>query len=72
MKKLKEEIVDYGERLKIVDEMKTLIKENGYNNDFIKDFKKEISNKTVKREEVLINYISESDLKVLKTEFPDK
>ena len=69
MKHLKEEIVDNDEITNIVKEIELLIKEDRYNNDSIKDFKKKIFQ--IKLEEALINYMGENDLRILKTEFPD-
>ena len=60
-----EEIVD--ELLKIVNEIKILIKEDRY----IKDLRKDYPDKIEKLEEALLNYIGENDFKILKTEIPD-
>ena len=38
----------------------------------LKIFKKDYRKKIIKLEEALINHIGEIDLKILKTEFPDK
>ena len=64
-KNLKEEIVDNDEILnivnKIVEEYKTI-------KDLKKDYPEEIKN----LEELLLNYMGENDLKILKTGFPRK
>ena len=46
-----------------------LIKEDRYNNDSFKDFKKDYPDKIKNLNEALLNYIGENDLKILKTEF---
>ena len=65
LKDLKEEIVDIDEILsfvkEIVEECKT-----------IKDLKKNYPDKITKLEEALRDYTGENDLKLIKTEFPDK
>ena len=72
MKDLEEEIVDNDEILNIVHEIKRLIKEDKYKNDSIKDLKKDYPDKIKNLEEVLLNYMGENDLKILKTRFSDK
>ena len=72
MKNLEEEITDNDEMLNIVNEKKLLIKEDEYKNDSIKDLNKDYPNETKIMDEALLNYMGESDLKLLKTEFPDK
>ena len=72
LKDLEKEIVDNDEILNIVNEIKIVIKEDRYNNDSIIDSKKECTNEIEKLEEVLNEYMGENDLKILKTEFPDK
>ena len=67
-----EEIVDNDEILNIVNEIKMLITEDKYRNDSIKDLKKDYPEKINELEEVLLDYIGENDLKILKTEFLDK
>ena len=64
MKNLTEEIVDNDETLNIVNEIEE--------DRIFKDFKKDYPDKIEKIEEALNIYISENDLKALKTEFPDK
>ena len=71
-KDLEEELTDHDEILKIVKEIKLLIKEDKYKNDSIKDLKKDYSDKYEQLEEVLLNYMGENDIKNLKTEFPGK
>ena len=65
LKELKEEIVDNDELLNIVNEIK---EENKTNKDLIKEYPDKIKN----LEEVLVNYMGENNLKILKTGFPDK
>ena len=65
LKNLKEEIVDNDEILNIVNE----IKEQDKN---IKDLKKDYPGKIKNLKEALLNYIGKNDLKILKTQFPDK
>ena len=72
LKDLEGEVVDNDETLKTVNELKTLIKEDKYKNDSIKDLKKDYPDKIKTLEENLLNYMGENDLKLLKTEFPDK
>ena len=67
-----EEIVDNDEILKIVNEIKMLITEDKYKNDSIKDLRKDYPDKIKELEEAILNYMGETDLKILKTEFPDK
>ena len=65
MKDFKEEILDNGEILNIV---------NGIVEDdkTIEDFRKDYPDKTEKLEEPLLNYLGEKDHKILRTGFPDK
>ena len=72
MKDLEEEFIDHGEILNIVTEIKLLIKEYNYKKDSIKVLKKDSSDKIGKLEEASFNYLGENDLKILKTEIPDK
>ena len=72
LKELEEELVDTDEVLNIVNEIKLLIKEARYNNDFIRDLKKDYPDKSKNVEEALLNYICENDHRFLKIEFPDK
>ena len=71
LENLREELVDNDEFLVIVNEIKLLIKEDSYNNDSIKDLKKDYSVKYEKLEEALINYKGKNDLEFLKTTFAD-
>ena len=61
---MKEEVIDSDEILKIVNEIKKLIKEERYkfysNKDLIKDYTNEI----IRLEEALIDYMGENDLKI--------
>ena len=72
MKDFKEEIVYIDEILKIVNEIKLINEKDKYNNDSIKELKKDYPDKIEKLEETLLNYMGGNDLKVLKTSFPDK
>ena len=65
LKNLKKEIVNKDEVLHIVNE---IIEED----KTIKDFKRDYAEKIIELEEVLLNYMGENDLKILKTGFPDK
>ena len=65
LKNMKKEIVDNDEILNIVNEI-------GEEDETIEDLKKDYPNEFEKLEEVLLNYIGENDLKLLKTEFSDK
>ena len=67
-----EETVDNEEILNIVNEKKVLIKEDKYKNDSFKDLKKDYPDEIKELEEALLNYMGENDLKILKTEFPEK
>ena len=49
-----------------------LITEDKYKNDSIKDLKKDYPDEIKKLEEALPDYMEETDLKILKTGFPDK
>ena len=62
---MKEEIVENDEILYIVSEIE---KEDRTIKDLKKDYLEEIK----KLEEILLNYMGENDLKILKTELPDK
>ena len=66
------EVVDNDEILNIVDEIKRLITENKYENDSIKDLKKDYLDKIKELEEALLEYMGENDLRKSKTGFPDK
>ena len=65
MTKLKNEIVDNDEILDIVNEIIEDAKT-------IKDLKKDCPDKIENLEEVLLNYMGENDLKILKRGLPDK
>ena len=64
LKDLKEEIIDNDEILDIVNEI--------IEDKTIKDLKKNYPDKIKNLEEAFFNYMGENDLKILKTEFPDK
>ena len=72
LKDFKEEIVDNDEILNIVNKIKMLITEDKYQNNSIKDLKKDYPDENKNLEEALLDYMGENDLKVLKTGFPDK
>ena len=55
----------------MVNEVEILIEEVRYNNDSIRDLKKEYPNKILKLGEALLKCIGENDFKILKTENPD-
>ena len=54
-----------------VIEIERLISEDRYKNESTEDFRKDFPDEIEKLEEALNNYISENDLKILKTEFPE-
>ena len=64
---MKKEIVDNDEILNFVNE-----KEEDEADRTIETLKKDYEDKIRKLEEALNNYLSENDLKVLRTEFHDK
>ena len=68
LKKLKE-IVGNDEIIYIVNEIE---EEEEEEDGTIKDIKKDYTEENIKLEEVLPKTIGENDLKILKTEFPDK
>ena len=65
LKNLKEEIVDNGEILNIINNITEEYRT-------IKDLKKDYPNEIKNLEEALLDYMGENDLKILKTGFPDK
>ena len=65
LKNLKEEIVDNDAILDIVNK---IVKDNRTIKDLKNDYSKEIKI----LEETSVKYMGENDLKILKTEFPDK
>ena len=67
----KKEIVDNDQILNIVDEREKLFNKDD-NNRTIEILKKDYLIEIEKLEELLLNSIEENDLKLLKTEFPDK
>ena len=72
LKDFEEELVNNDEILNIIDEIKMLITENKYENDSIKDLKKDYPDEIKNLEEALLDYMGQNDFKILKTEFPDK
>ena len=70
---MKKEIADDDDEiLIIVNEIKLWNKEDRYNNDSIKGLQKDFPDQNEKLEEALNNFVSESNLRFLKTECPDK
>ena len=65
---MKIETVGDDNILNIVKEIETLISEDRT----IEDYKRDFPDENDRLEEVLNNYISDNDLKRLKTEFPDE
>ena len=61
-----------AKKIVVIDEILKLIKEIGEEDRTIECLKKDYPTEIEKLEEVLLNYIGENDLKLLKTEFPDK
>ena len=72
MKDFEEEIVDNDEILNNVKKIKIIFTEDKYENDSIKDLKKDYPDEIKNLEEALLDYMGENDLKILKTGFPDK
>ena len=72
LKDLEGENDDNDEILNTVNEIKSLIKQDKYKNDSIKDLMKYYPEKIKNLEEVSLSYMGGNDLKLLKTEFHDK
>ena len=72
MKDFEQKSVDIDDIVNIVNEIKVLIKEDKYKKENFKDLEKDYPDKLKELEEALLNYMGENDLKLLKTEFPDK
>ena len=72
MKDVEEKVVNKDEIIIVVNEIKKLITEGNYKNDSIKGLKKDYLDKIKKLEEALLSYMGENDLKLWKTESPDK
>ena len=72
LKDFEEKIVDNDEILHIVNEIKIIITEGKYKIDSIRNLKKDYRDRVENLEKVSLNYLGEDDLKLLKTEFPDK
>ena len=68
---MKREVVGDYNIVNIVDEIEKLLSK-GENNKTIEKLKKNYPNEIEKLEEALNNYMGENDLKILKTECPDK
>ena len=71
LENLKKEIVGH-ETLKSVSEIEVLVSINNYDNDSLKEIKKEFPDDNGKLKEALNTHVSENDLKNLKIEFPEK
>ena len=65
-------IVDNDEILITVKEIKSLIKEDTYKNDSIKDLMEDYPDKIKNLEDASLNYMRENDPKLLKTRSPDE
>ena len=72
LKDFEEEIVDNDEILNIVNEIKLLSEEDRNNNDSIEDLKKDYPDNFEKLKEALLIYMGGNNLKILKTENPEK
>ena len=72
LKDFEEEISDNDEILSIVRKIKKLITEDRYENDSIKDLKKDYPDEIKNLEEASLDYMGENDPKILKTGFPDQ
>ena len=66
---MKEVFVDNDELLIIVIEMKILYREDRHKNGSIKDIKKTTQKKSWKKEDALLKFRSDIDLRNLKTDF---
>ena len=69
---MRKKFTDDHEILNIGKIVKTLTKQDRYNNDRCKILKKDFPEEIRNLEEALNNYISENDLKFLKKEVPDE
>ena len=71
LKNLKKEVIGDDKILDIINELENMIDKNKKNKS-ISDSKKKYPDKINELEEAFLDYIGENDLKILKTEFPDK
>ena len=71
LKNLKKEIVGDDKILDIINELENMIDKTKRNKSN-SDLKKKYPDKIIELEEAFLDYIGENDLKLLKTEFPDK
>ena len=71
LKNLKKEVIGDGNILNIINELENLI-DKTKRNQSISTLKKKHPDKINELEEASLNYMGENDLKILKTEFPDK
>ena len=71
LKNLKKEVFEDDKILNIINELENMI-EKTKRNKSISDLKKKYPDKINELEEAFLDYIGENDLKLLKTEFPDK
>ena len=71
LKNLKKEVIGDDKILNIINELENLI-DKTKRNQSISTLKKKYPDKNNELEEALLNYMGEYDLKILKTEFPDK
>ena len=70
---MKGESLGYDNILNIVIETGTLISDDRYNNNSIKDLKKDFPDTIDKSEEALKIYVTgNNDFEILKTDFPEK
>ena len=68
---MKKEVVGDDKILNNINELEKMIDKNKRNKS-ISDSKKKYPDKINKLEEAFLDYIGDNDLKILKTEFPDK
>ena len=68
---MKKEVIGDGNILNIINELENLI-DKTKRNQSISTLKKKHPDKINELEEASLNYMGENDLKILKTEFPDK
>ena len=71
LENLKKEVIGDDKILNIINELENMI-DKTKRNQSISTLKKKYPNKINELEEAFLDYIGENDLKILKTEFPDK
>ena len=71
LKNLKKEVIGDDKILNIINELEKMIDKNKRKKS-ISDLKKKYPDKNNELEEAFLDYIGENDLKISKTEFPDK